>query len=92
MVWGAILRVRTLFLIPIRASASLGRSVSYRRLPPCITWVSYINSLGTLNLRGINDTTKRDEVVDIFKIRKVHIACLDGDEIEREGRGNMVWS
>ena len=27
-----------------------------------------------------------------LQIKKVRIACLDGDEIEREGRGIMVWS
>ena len=52
---------------------------------------TYGRRLGTQNFKGIN-TTKSEVVVDIFKKRKVRIVCLDGDEIERGGRGIMVWS
>ena len=88
MVWDGALAARTLFILLKGASASLGRSRRYRRLPPYITQRNYVNRLGTWNAKGINDTTKGKEVVDIFKAGKF----LDGDEIEREGRGIMVWS
>ena len=46
-------------------------------------------------MRGINDTTKRGEVVDIFKKGKFDLLALMETklkEIEREGRGIMIWS
>ena len=59
MVWVDVLGFRTLFLLLTRASASLGRSGRYRRLPfPCITLRNYVNLLGTWNARGINGTGK----------------------------------
>ena len=89
MIWGAVLGARSLFLHPTSVSAGLGRSGRFRRLP-CNTRRNCVSRLGTWNVRGINDNTKREEVVDIFK--KVRIACIDGDEIEREESGIMVWS
>ena len=53
MVWGAVLRARTLFLLPTSTSTSLGQSGRYRRLPPCNTRQNFVNCLGTWNVRGI---------------------------------------
>ena len=39
-------------------------------------------------MKGINDTTKREEVVDIYKKGKFDLLALM-DEIERRGRGIM---
>ena len=88
MILGAVLGARTLILLPTTASASLGRSGRYYRLPLCNTRRNF-NRLGTWNVRGINDTTKREEVVDILKKRKVRFASLGRDEIERGVRGIM---
>ena len=87
---GAVLGARTLFILPKSASTSLGRSRRYLRLPPCITRRNYFNRLGTWNIRGINDTIKREEVVDIFKKGKFELLALTEKKIERGGRGIMV--
>ena len=76
MVRGAVLEARTLFLLTTSPSASLGRSGRYRRLPPYINQQNYVNRLGTWNVRGINNTTKREEVVDIFKKGKFKLLAL----------------
>ena len=87
MVWGAMLGVCTLFLLPTSASAILGRSVKYRRLQPCITRRNYINHLGTWNVRGINEIAKREEVVNAFKEEKLQLLALT--ETKLKGK---VWS
>ena len=51
-----------------------------------------VNHLGTWNVRGINGAAKREEVLDVFKRKKVRVACLDGDEIKRKRRGIMMWN
>ena len=76
MVWGALLGACTLFLLPTNASASLGRSGRYRRFLPCNIRRNYVNRLVSWNVRGINDTTKREEVVDIFKKGKLDLLAL----------------
>ena len=68
MVWGDVLGARTLFLLPTSASAS--------RLPPCIIRRNYIQSLGTWDVRGINGTAKREEVVDVFREGKFELLAL----------------
>ena len=90
MVCGVVLGACTLFLLPTSASASLGRSGRYRRLPPCITRRNYVNRLGTWNVKGINDTTKREEVVDIFKKGKFKLLALT--EMKLKGNGEASWS
>ena len=89
MVWGALLGARTMFLLPMSVSASLGWSGRYRRLPPCTTQRNYVNRLGTWNVRGINDTTKREEVVDIFKKGKFDLLALM--ESKLKGEGEVTW-
>ena len=87
MVWGAVLEARTLFLLPMSGSASLGRSGRYLQLPPCNTLWNYFNRLGTWKVRGINDTTRREEVVDIFKKGKLEL--LDLTETKLKGKGEV---
>ena len=90
MVWGAVLGARNLFLLPTSASASLGRSGRYRRLPLFMARRNYVNRLGTWNVRGINDTTKREEVVNIFKKGKSELLALT--ETKLKGKGEALWS
>ena len=87
LVWSAVLGARTLFILPTSASASHGRSGRYRRLTPCITRRNYVNRLGTMNVRGINDTTKREGVVDIFKKGKFELLVLT--ETKLKGMGEV---
>ena len=79
-----------LFLLPTSPLASLGWSGRYRRLPPCITLPNYVNRLGTWNERGINDTTKREEAVDIFKEGKLELLALT--ETKLKGKREVSWS
>ena len=87
---GAMLGAHTLFLLPKSASANLGRSGRYRRLPPCITQRNYANRLGTWNVRGINDRKKREEVVDIFKKENFELLALTKTKLKR--KGEVSWS
>ena len=89
MVWGAVLGARTLFLLPTSASACLGRSGRLRRLPLCNTQRNF-NHLGTWTVRGINDTTKREEMVDIFQKGKFEFLALT--ETKLKGKGEVSWS
>ena len=89
MVWGPVLGARTLFLLPKSVPASLGRSGRYRRLSPCITRRNYVNCLGTQNVKGIKDTTKREEVVDISKEGKFELLALM--ETKLKGKGEVSW-
>ena len=44
-------------------------------------------------MRGINDTTKREQVVDIFKKGKFDLLSLMETKLKGEGgRGIMGWS
>ena len=90
MAWGAVLAARALFLLPTSASASLGRCWRCCRLPHCIPWRNYVNRLGTWNVRGINDTTKREEVVDIFTKWKFELFALTETKLKR--KGEVSWS
>ena len=90
MVWAAGLGVRTLFLLPTGASACLGKNGRYRRLPLRITRRNYVNRLGTWNVSGMKDTTKREEVVDIFREGKFELLALT--ETKLEGKGEVSWS
>ena len=92
MVWGAGLGVHTVFLFPTSESSNLRRSGRCCRLPPCITRRNFVNRLGTWNVRRINGTAKRKEVVDVCREGKFEFFAFDGDEIEREWRRIMVWS
>ena len=85
------------------ASASLRGSGRHRPLPPFITRRKYVNRLGAWNVRGINDATKREEVVNIFKKGKGEVSWLRVNfiiagvqEMERAREGvavllNDVW-
>ena len=86
-VWGAVLRARTLFLLPTSASASLGRSGRCRRLPPCITRRNYVDGLGTWNVRKIIGTAKREEVVGVFREGKFELLALT--EAKSKGTGEV---
>ena len=81
MVWGSVLRARTLFLLPTSTSANLGRSGRFRR--------NFVNGLGTWNVRGINETTKREEMVDILKTGKFDLLALT--ETKLKGIGEVSW-
>ena len=87
---GCCIRAYTPFLLPTSASASFGRSGRYRRLPLCITRRNYVIRLGTWNVRGINDTKKREKVLDIFKKGKFELLALT--ETKLKGKGGASWS
>ena len=89
MIWVAVLGARTLFLLPTSTSASLGQSRRYCLLPPCITRRNYVNRLDTWNVRGKNDTTKREEVVDIFMKGKFKLLALTKTKLK--GKGEISW-
>ena len=89
MAWGDGLGARTLFLLSMTASASLGWSGRCRRLPPCITRRNYVNRLVTWNVRGVNGNAEREEVVDVFRKEKFELFAL-ANKIEMEWRGIMV--
>ena len=42
-----------------------------------------------MNVRGINDATKREEVVDIFKEKKFELLALT--ETKLKGKGEVSW-
>ena len=84
-VWGAMLGVRTLFLLPTSASATLGQSGRYHHLPPFITRRNYVNCLGTSNVKGVNGTAKREEAVDIFKEGKFELFALTETKLKGNG-------
>ena len=76
MVCGAGLRVCSLFLLPMSASAGLGQSRRCHRLLPSITQQNYVNHLGTGNERGINGTVKREDKVEFFREGKFELLAL----------------
>ena len=43
------------------------------------------NRLGTWNVRGINGTTKREQVVDVFRERKFELLALTETKLKWEG-------
>ena len=49
-----------------------------------------VNRLGTWNVRGINDTTKWEEAVDIFKKGKFQLLPLTDTKLK--GKGEVSWS
>ena len=86
---GCRVRARTRFLLPRSTSASLGRRGRYFRLSPCITRQNYVNRLGTGNVRGINGTAKREDVVDVFKEGRFELFALK--ESKLKGKGEVTW-
>ena len=52
--------------------------------------VNYVNHLVIWNVRGINNTTKRQEVEDIFKKEKFELLVLT--EMKLKGKGKVSWS
>ena len=42
-----------------------------------------------MNVRGINDTTKKEKVVDIFKKEKFELLALT--ETKLKGKGEVSW-
>ena len=48
-----------------------------------------VNRLGTRNVRGINETAKREEVVDV--LRKGKSELLDLTETKFKGNGKVLW-
>ena len=66
MIWDARFGPCTLFLLPTSASSNFGWRVRCHRLLPCITQQYYVNRISAYNVREINGTVKREEVVDIF--------------------------
>ena len=88
MVWSDVLGARTLFLLPTSASASLGRSGRFRQLPLCNTRRNF-NRLGTWNVRGINETAKRKEAVDILEEGKFELLALTLTTLK--GNGGVSW-
>ena len=83
---GCRFRARTLVLLPMSASASLEWS---GRCHWGITRQNYVNRLGIWNVRGINVTVKREEVVDIFKEGKLELLALM--EMKLKGNGEVSW-
>ena len=77
------------FFFPVNAPFSLGRGRRHLRLPPCITRQSFANRLGTWNVRGINGTTRKEEVVDVFRKGKFELLALT--ETILKGNGDVSW-
>ena len=50
----------------------------------CITWRNYVNHLGSWNVKGINGTTKKEEVVYVFKEGKFELLALTETKLKRE--------
>ena len=48
-----------------------------------------MNHLGKWNVRGINETLKKEEVVDIFREGKFRVAYLD--RMKLKGNGEVSW-
>ena len=48
-----------------------------------------VNRLGACNLRGINGTAKRKEVVDVFRKGKFELLALS--ETKLKGNGEVSW-
>ena len=71
------------------ASSSLARGGRLRRIPPYITLRNDVNRLDTWNLRGINETAKREEVVDVFRKGKLELLALT--EKKLKGNGEVSW-
>ena len=73
----------------MNASTCIGQSGSCRRLPSCITREIYVNPLGTRNVRGINGTGKREEVIFVFRKRKFELLILTKTKLK--GNGEVSW-
>ena len=50
---------------------------------------NYVNPLFTWNVRGINGTAKREEVMDVFKEGKFKLLALT--ETKLKGKGEVSW-
>ena len=48
-----------------------------------------MNCLGTQNVRGINGTAKREDVMDIFRKGKFELLALT--ETKSKGNGEVSW-
>ena len=70
------------FFFPMRVSSRLG-------LYNCITRRNCVNRLGTRNVRGINGTAKRKEVVDHFIKGKFKLLTLT--ETKLKGNEEVSW-
>ena len=42
-------------------------------------------------MRGVNDTTKREEMVDIFKKGKFESLALTETKLKLKGKGEVSW-
>ena len=51
--------------------------------------VKLCKPFGRFNIRGINETTKREEVVDVFKKGKFKLLALT--EKKLKGKGEVSW-
>ena len=71
------------------ASAGLVRSGRCPLIPPCITRRNYVNRLGTWNLRGINGTAKREEVVGVFREGKFKLLSLTESKLKGKGKVSL---
>ena len=49
------------------------------------TCFHFVNCLGTWNVKGINDTTKREDVVNIFKEGKFELLALTETKLKWKG-------
>ena len=58
-------------------------------MPPTPALYNYVNCLGTWNVRGINGTVKREEVLGIFKEGKFELFALM--EMKLKGNGEFSW-
>ena len=60
-----------------------------REVSPTPVLYNYVNRLGAWNVRGINDTTKREEVSDVFREGKLKLLALF--ETKLKGSREISW-
>ena len=77
------------FFFDLSSSSGLGLCGRLCLLPPCIAWQNSVNRLCTWNVRGINGTAKREEVVDVFRKGKFQFLALM--EAKLKGNGEVSW-
>ena len=56
---------------------------------PYITRQNYVNRLGAWNVKRIKGTAKREEVVDVFREKKVEFLALTDTKLK--GNGEVSW-
>ena len=61
----------------------------FHRLPACITRRNYVNRLGTLKVREINGTARREKEVGVFREGKFELLALT--ETKLRGNGEVSW-